>query len=228
LFDAMAAALPSVFTLGRDLLAGAQTVAAEIERNLCRTYVCVPGTFSAPDLLSGEAVDNELVPPTVPVPPIEPVAALPSSVYVTVPDQRGGEDALRIALTWRVPIFTNDPERLGGGQRASAGILTDPNVQFHFARAEWESLHLSLRCEKPLLAPRFDPRGNPEIYLNNEHAWQWGLAQLLQEEPMDPQRARLDALIPRLKKINNNLLLRFGTLDGTVVAARRIIEDLLQ
>jgi hypothetical protein len=220
LFAAMAALPTGTFSLGHELIRGARHVAEEIERNLCRTYVSVPGLFSSPELLLADTLNNDLIPPTTPFPADESIAAPPSSVYVTVSNPPESDPVLRTALTWGVPIFTNDPGRLGGGQAASPGILKNPNVQFHFAAGGWESTSLSLRCEKPLVVPPFDLSTDPEIYFNNQKNVGWGLAQL--------ERDNLDDVRSRLKTVNETLLRRFATLDGTTVAAQRIVDDLLK
>ena len=110
----------------------------------------------------------------------------------------------------------------------SPAVLKHPNIRFHFAHADGESLHGSLLNEKPLLVTPFNPLNNPEIYFNSMKAIDWKTACLYQNEPLQRQQAKLDELAPPLKKINENLRRRFGTLAGTAVAAQKIVDDLLK
>ena len=109
LFEAMGALPTGTFALGHELIRNAKRVAEEIERNLCRTYVAVPGTFTPPDMLLADSLNSELVPPTVSLPTENSIEIPPNSIYVTVSREAASNKNLQSALRWGVPVFTNDP-----------------------------------------------------------------------------------------------------------------------
>lgn len=228
LFTAMEDPRRGPFALGRELLQSAQKAAAEIERNLCRSYLTVPGTFTSPEMLETAPLDADLVPP-IDSPSVDDRNDIPpSSIYVSVSGAQEPGDELKSVLTWGVRVFTNDPDRLGGGIQAPPNVLRNTNIRCHIARGTGEAIAASFLAGTPLLLAPFDRTDDPEIYFNSENAVNWGFARPLEcgkaRELLEP----VDALRPAIGEAAERVRRRFGTVDGRAVAARLIVDDLLR
>lgn len=228
LIDTIASRPIGAFGLGRDLTNAARDVIGEIERNLCRTYTAIPGLFAPPDRLLNHNLDQDFVPLTS-TPLVTPIVTIPpSAIYVTTSEKCAPGDPLRTVFDWRVPVFTNNPAHLGGGEFADVAILKHPNIQFHFTHARWEAVAASLQCEKPTLVCNADPIKDPEAYLNCEKLEGWGMVRVYRGQPFEQLQAELYVLKPQLKLLLKNLNWRFGSTDGSCVAARKIVDELLK
>lgn len=178
---------------------------------------------SVPDLCDKISRDGETVdiPPTVSVPPGNEEVSQ-EGIYVTVTGIAGLDRLYRESSRWNLKIYTNEPEKVAGGAKATPAALKSPKIRFHFGRSGWGSVWLSQLTETPFVAAAYDPSDDPEIHFNNRWLERAGIGSVDRGEPMDAILGRENAARENVRRINRSLRERFGTLDGNLVAARHI------
>ena len=124
-------------------------------------------------------------------------------------------------------IYTNDPKVVPGGIKASPDLVGNPNIKLHFARSGWGSVYLSLFSGTPLVVPEFDPSDDPEIKFNNQTIEKLGIGIIYRGQNLDQLLKESEAVKENMQKVREDILKRWGTLDGNKYAASLFARDFL-
>jgi len=213
---------PSIAT-PENLLDKAIAKFQSIESSFQQTFLTDPGTFSPIHHSSSFILDSYFVPPTIP-PPRPTTQPMEKGIYVTVTGIPGLERLFADAKQLGIALYANDPEALREAQKASPNVVGNPAIKLHFARSGWSSVWLSLLTGTPFIAAPWDPEDDPEIYFNNQCIESLGIGtayrgQSLEELLEDGERQKASMGVLR-----EQLLKKYGSLDGTLLAAKRIVN----
>ncbi len=80
----------------------------------------------------------------------------------------------------------------------------------------------------PLVVPEFDPEDDPEIYFNNKTLERLGLCIVYRGEPLEEILAQVPHVKESCKRLCNEIVARWGTLDGNRYCAKLFAEDFLK
>lgn len=149
------------------------------------------------------------------------------SVYVTVSGMRQPELLSGIAQKLSVQTFSHAPEQIATARHATPAALEHENVVLHVARAGWGALWNSLITSTPLLTPPYDPDDDPEILFNIRRMLALKLGILYKGQPPAVLFKKAKLLKTAMTAYRKKLKARFGTLDGSAVAAQKILAHLL-
>lgn len=196
----------------------AAEMANKIEKNYKIHAIAYPGTFSWESSYKQKYPDEILVPPLglIPKPNAEKIEP---SIYVTKTGISGLERLYQDADKFGLRIYSNDthlPE-----------IISNKNIQFHFARSGWGSVWLSLLAGTPLIVPEYISEDDPEIFLNNQMIERLGIGMVYRGENFENILTNCEKIKANQKKLRDNILGRWGTVDGMVLAAKIFAKDFL-
>ena len=189
----------------------------ELEDHFAMRFVTEPGTFATHD------VTDTPVPMTASLKHDDTDVQTPS-MYVTASGIPKNKMVQQIIL----PCFTNMPERIPGSAYASPHVLRNPNIVLHIARSGWGSVWMSLLSETPLVTPPYHTGDDPEIALNNKRIVELGIGIIYAGQNAEELLRLTEPCKQRIHAYKEELLARFGTLDGAGEAARHIAAHWLK
>ena len=152
---------------------------------------------------------------------------LAEGIFVTVSGIAGLEKLYAETGKLGLKIYTNDPKVVPGGIKASPDLVGNPNIKLHFARSGWGSVYLSLFSGTPLVVPEFDPSDDPEIKFNNQTIEKLGIGIIYRGQNLDQLLKESEAVKENMQKVREDILKRWGTLDGNKYAASLFARDFL-
>ena len=209
----------------RNLVKEAIKIAEDVESRYKFTCLAYPGTFSF--LENREPVGNKIsIPPTIylPKPNSDPIQ---EGIFITITGIPGLERLYKEAKDLGLKLYSNDPSTIPGSEKLLPRIIPNPRIKLQFARSGWGSIWLSQLSGTPFVCPEFDPLDDPEIYFNNKCVEKLGLGIVYRGQPLSEILVEAEKLRPKIKKINQDLLDKFGTYNGNEYAAKIIIDDFL-
>ena len=209
----------------RDLVKEAIKIAEEVESQYKFTCVAHPGTFSF--LENRKPVGREIsIPPTI-YPPKQNSDPIQEGIFITITGIPGLERLYNEAKALGLKLYSNDPSTVPGSERLLPNVIPNPKIKLQFARSGWGSVWFSQLSGTPFVCPEFDPLDDPEIYFNNKCIEKLGLGIIYRGQPLSDILAEAEKLRPGIRKINQDLLDKFGTYNGNEYSAKIIVDDLL-
>ncbi|MEK7062531.1 MAG: hypothetical protein AAB946_00695, partial [Patescibacteria group bacterium] len=209
----------------RNLVKEAIKIAQDVESQCRFTCVAYPGTFSF--LKNRTPVGLEIsIPPTIypPQPNSDPIQ---EGIFITITGIPGLERLYNEAKDLGLKLYSNDPSAVPGSERLLPNIIPNPKIKLQFARSGWGSVWLSQLSGTPFVCPEFDPLDDPEIYFNNICIEKLGLGIVYRGQPLSDILKEAEILKPNIRKINQEILDKFGTYDGNEYSSKIIVDDLL-
>lgn len=208
----------------RELVKRVVPLAEEVENQHKLLAVAHPGTFSY--LADRPPHPKEvLIPPTI-YPPVPNNDDIAEGIYVTITGIPGLERLYQEAQRLGLKIYSNDPKTVTGSEKLLPHVVPNPKIKLQFARSGWGSVWLSQLSGTPLVVPDFDPKDDPEIYFNNRCVEELGLGIVYRGQSLSEVISQAEKMKPTIRKFNQELLEKFGTLDGNRYAAKLIAEKL--
>jgi hypothetical protein len=203
-------------------------VANRVEREQTLRCIAYPATFSFIEGSPGRYAGEILTPPIISTFGPNQDDFHPG-IFVTVTGIPGLErlyaDAKRLGLR----LYSNDTDALpAGGVYASPRAIPNKNMVLQFARAGWSSIWISMMCGTPLVVPDYDPKDDPEIYFNNLSVEALGLGVIYRGQALGDILREAGRIKESYKKINREILDRWGTLDGNRYCAKLFADDFLK
>jgi translation initiation factor 2 beta subunit (eIF-2beta)/eIF-5 len=201
---------------------------SEYIENLQRIHaISYPATFSF-DPKYKPKYPNEVL-----IPPIGKVLGfnsdnIKSGVFVSVTGISGLDRLYAAVKNFGLNIYSNDAKMIPGSLQASPGIFPNKNILFQFARSGWGAVWLSLLSGTPLVISDFDPVDDPEIYFNNIAIEKMGIGIVFRGQSLEDILEKAGEMKIKSGKIREEILQRWGTLDGNRYAAKLFVEDFLK
>lgn len=172
--------------------------------------------------------DNEIfTPPNALLPVVPDCMDIKPGMYVAVTGIPGLENLFAEAGELGLKIYTNQPDKIVGSERALPAAVACPAIALQFARSGWGSAWLSLLLGKPFITPPYDSKDDPEIYFNNQCLEELGIGKVYHGQPLSQLIAWADECRRNCEGLKQRLISKYGTLDGVAYAAERIAKDFL-
>jgi hypothetical protein len=223
-----AAALPAgIVDVDPALLVRGVALADSIEGKQDLHCMAFPATFSW-DPSEGDRYGGTLVPPITDLPRDRQESLDREGLFVTVTGIEGLERLYGEARQLGLALYSNDPEAVPGSVKALPSVVGDEHIRLQFARAGWGSLWLSMFRGTPVLVPPYDPTDDPEIYFNNQALSRLGFGVVYQGQPLGEILAATGACRERAAQLCQQILARWGTLNGNQVCARMFVQAFVQ
>lgn len=218
--------LEKEIAVDRNLVKEAVKIAEKVESQYKFSCLAYPGTFSF--LTNREPAGREIfVPPTInpPRPNNDPIQ---DGIFVTITGIPGLERLYKEANELGLKLYSNDPSAVPGGEKLLPSVIPNPKIKLQFARSGWGSIWLSQLAGTPFVCPEFDPLDDPEIYFNNICIEKLGLGIVYRGQSLSDILKEAEKLRPKIQKINQELLDKFGTYNGNEYSAKIIVDDFLK
>jgi hypothetical protein len=187
-----------------------------------------PGTASVwnapPRTLPREVV----TPPTISLPPAPDLMVDQPAVYASVSGVQGRSSMVTSAREFGLEVYTNAPEHLPGGMRATPGVLRLPSFMFHYARPGWGAIWTTVLAGVPLVMPPPSGDDDPEIVFNTRWVERVGVGVVDIGQKAAELCAQVDQLRSSVAQERARVADRFGTLDGVSFVAEQIAADWLE
>lgn len=149
-------------------------------------------------------------------------------IFVTVTGIPGLErlygEARRVGLN----LYSNDIKAVATSTWVLPHIIPNQNIVFQFARSGWGSVWLSMISGTPLVVPDFDPKDDPEIYFNNLAVEKLGIGIIYRDQPLEEILKKRKSIQVSYSRLRDEILARWGTLDGNTYCAKLFAEDFLK
>jgi len=120
--------------------------------------------------------------------------------------------------------YTHKTGWLPGSIKASPSILANKNILLHFARVGWGSAWLSFYTETPLVMMPYQESDDLEVYFNNQSLERAGLGREYRGESIEELLEWGNEYKKAVREKKNELIEKYGTLDGVWYTARAIDE----
>lgn len=208
----------SAVTIPKNILRAASIRMEKLERRYNLYLLTEPGSFP------GRGAS--MIPPTITKKRlVHDIAG--RSAYVTVSGMRHPELLNSIARELNIQTFSHAPERISNAKHATPAALEHHNIVLHVARAGWGALWNSLLTTTPLLTLPYDPDDDPEILFNIRRMRSLKLGMLYKGQASTEIFKKAKLLKIAMTAYRKKLKARFGTLDGSAIAAQKILAHLL-
>ena len=221
-----AAAAESVVKTKKEILLQAVETAKRIEKAQKMHFIAYPATMDFSGNRSPVYKNEIVVPPVTDLPKKYEGAKVSEGLYVTVTGIGGLERLFEDADKLGLKLYSNNSETVKGSEKILPSVLSSGNITLHFARGGWGSAWLSLFTEVPIILPEYDGDDDPEILFNNKAIERLGFGMVYRGEALSDILKRVPAMKAAAKKIKNEIIKRFGTLDGNAYAAKMIAQRL--
>ncbi len=172
----------------------------------------------------GRYNDEILVPPIAP-PPAPNHNEIEKGIFVTITGIPGLERLYQDAKRLGLKLYSNDTEIVTGSVYMSPHVIPNKNIVLQFARAGWSSIWISMIAGTPLVIPEFDAKDDPEIYFNNKSVEELGLGIVYRGQPLEEILEQASAITASSEKIKNEILKKWGTLDGNRYCVEIFVKD---
>lgn len=200
----------------------------ELERKQTIRFIAEPATFSYLTE-NRKRHDKEIYTPPNSNQSLNHHFFVRKGVYVTVTGITGINKRLFKELhKVGLKIYTNKPGLIPFSKKARPTIISHRNVFLHFARVGWGSAWLSWSTETPLIALPYDTKDDPEVYFNNICIEKIGLGKIYTGQPIEELLEFRNQYKENLKLINNELLNKYGTLNGVEYIAEKIFDHFIK
>jgi len=149
-------------------------------------------------------------------------------IYVTVSGIPNLYKLFKNLPDLNLKIYTNRSDVISFGEKASPKIMKSDKILFHFARSGMGSVWRSQITGTPLLVPEYDKGDDPEIYFNNKMIEKLGIGMVYRKDGCEKIFSFRENYLKNVKLLNNFLLKKYGTLDGTNYLSERISNHFLK
>ena len=214
----------SEIAVDRELLKKGVAAAEWVEKNEKLRCIAWPATFANIEDMKPRHSDQILVPPIAP-PPQPNNEEIEKGIFVTITGIPGLERLYADAKRLGLKLYSNDTDAVPGSEHALPHIIPNKNIVFQFARSGWSSVWISMISGTPLVVPDFDPHDDPEIYFNNRAVEELGLGIIYCGQPLEEILGQAEIIKQSSAKIKQQILDRWGTLDGNRFCAKMFVED---
>ena len=193
------------------------------------TNALVPPQWDLRDdtLRVGRYKDEIVVPPIAP-PPQPNNDSIEKGIFVTITGIPGLERLYADAKRLGLKLYSNDTEAVPSSAHALPHIIPNKHIMFQFARSGWSSVWISMISGTPLVVPDFDAHDDPEIYFNNRAVEELGLGIIYRGQPLEEILAQAETIKQSSAAIKQQVLDKWGTLDGNRYCAKMFVEDFLR
>lgn len=218
--------------LEADLLKKSIHLFESIEEQHNLHFIAEPGTFSYNRDIATKRQTEIPTPPSIAIPVEIDYKDVEKGLYVTVSGIPGLEklyknlyqDISKLGYT----VYTNKPDEFTKSKKFVPGILKSKNILFHFARSGWGSSWLSLFTKTPFITPKFSLKDDPEVYFNNICLEKIGLGMIYDSQSLSELEDFSNKYKKRAEIVCQELLEKFGTIDGAKYTAEKIVEHFLK
>jgi len=225
ILEASLAAPEGAILADKELLRKGARLADSIEGAQALNLMAYPGTFSwLPDYR--DRYNATLVPPITDLPK-ESSEEMEEGLYVTITGIPGLERLYSEARELGLKLYSNDTKAVEGATKALPHVIPNPAMKLQFARSGWGSVWLSMFCGTPIVVPQFDGADDPEIYFNNKAVEGMGIGVVYRSQPLSEILTQGEAVRAAQQKMREDILARFGTLNGNDVCAELMVEKFL-
>ncbi len=208
----------------RDLLDKGIEAANWVESGHKLHAVAYPATFSWRDDYKARYATEILTPPISRL--YDPCnVQIEPGIFITITGIPGLEGLYQDAKRLGIKLYSTDEKAVPGSEKALPHIIPNPKILLQFARSGWGSVWLSMISGTPLIVPDFNPTDDPEIYFNNLAVENIGIGFVYRGEPLKELLKEVPRLKENSKKICDQILARWGTLDGNRYCAKIFAED---
>ncbi len=214
------------FDVDPELMKQGVAVADSIEGKQDLNLMAYPATFSWEDGYQSRYKGEILVPPITDL-PREHSESMNEGLYVTITGIEGLERLYAEARGLGLKLYSNDTKAVEGAEKALPHVIPNPAIALQFARAGWGSIWLSMFCGTPLVIPKFDPTDDPEIYFNNEAVKGLGIGTIYEDQSLEAILKEGAAVRAASKKVCDDIIARWGTLNGNEVCAKLMADRFL-
>lgn len=150
------------------------------------------------------------------------------AIYITVSGIPNIQKIFKKIPNLNLKIYTNNKEVLLNGKNESPDIIRDENILFHFARSGWGSIWRSLLTETPFITFPYDKEDDPEIYFNNKCIEELGIGLIFKDQTTKEMLSFIEKYKKNAKKINSDLIKKYGTLDGIEFLSKHIAKHFIK
>lgn len=210
----------------RKLLEKGVEAARWVEENHRFHCIAYPATFAYFGNEQDQRYPAEILVPPIAPPPAPNDEKVELGIFVTITGIPGLERLYADAARLGLHLFSNDTDAVPGSARMSPRVIPNKNIAFQFARAGWSSIWISMISGTPLVVPDFDPHDDPEIFFNNRSVEKLGLGMVYRGESLEEILKRSDELKKSMARMKDEVLHRFGTVDGNRSCAELFAKDL--
>ena len=211
-----------------ELLLKGSEVAHMIEESQKINAMAYPATFSSFSDYRPKYKNEILVPPITSLPHGDPGGISEKGIYVTITGipglERLYEEARKLGLT----LYSNDTNAVRGSIKVLPHVVQNEKIVFQFARSGWGSVWLSLFTGTPIVVPEHDPMDDPEIFFNNRAVEALGIGMVYRGEPLSEILEKCSGMRANCARAKENILARFGTIDGNAECAKIFANDFLK
>lgn len=209
-----------------DLLEKGIEAANWVERGQRMRTIAWPATFAYIREHTPRYEGEILVPPIAP-PPKPNDDVIDPGIFVTITGIPGLERLYADARRLGLKLYSNDVDAVQGSVKALPHIIPNKSMTLQFARAGWSSIWISMISGTPLVVPNFDAKDDPEIYFNNRSVKALGLGVVYYGQSLEDILKETPRIKESYRKIREEILARWGMLDGNRYCARIFVEDFL-
>lgn len=210
------------------LLAKGVKIARAIEESQKMTAMAYPATFSCRKDYASLYPTEILVPPITSLPHGDAGGIVEEGIYVTITGIPGLERLYEEARKIGLMLYSNDTDAVKGSVKALPHVVQNKKIVFQFARSGWGSVWLSLFSGTPIVVPEHDPKDDPEIFFNNRAVEALGIGMVYRGESLSLILKRCDAMRANCARAKENILARFGAIDGNAECAKLFANDFLK
>lgn len=152
---------------------------------------------------------------------------IPRSIYVNISGhETRAEDIIEAAKKVKMNVYSPQEQTNTHGNKGPPSLIFNRNVKAVIARVGWGTLWMCQIAEKPIITPEYEIGDHPEVYHNNETVKELGLGAVYKE--FDSTLLRNALRKPHtIKKVNDKILKKFGTLEGLDFVEETIRNDLV-
>ena len=211
-------------SVSRDLLAKGIEAADWVESEQGMRAVAYPATFSWQDNYKPRYATEILTPPISRLYPKNDEQFEPG-IYVTITGIPGLERLYADANRLGIKLYSSDEKSVPGSEKKLPHVIPNSNTILQFARSGWGSVWLSMISGTPLVVPDFDPNDDPEIYFNNLAVEKLGIGIVYRGQQLEEILTEVPKIKANSKKLCDEILKRWGTLDGNQYCAKLFAED---
>jgi len=214
--------------LDKKLLKDAKKIAIKIEKNKDLCFMPEPFTFSYDSLRKTKG--EIFTPPFIHLPE-KNNNRIKKGMYVTITGikelSKLFERIDEFGMSLYSPPFVNSPH-IKQNNFYSSNILSNKDINFHFARSGWSSVWSSHMTLTSLICPKYTKGDDPEIFFNEKSLRKLGIATIFSPDSCPEEILKqTKSQLKNMKELNKKIIKQYGILDGINYTAK-IIADFLE
>lgn len=220
-------------SLDKKVMLDALPVARRMIENQVIIFSNEPGVFSYDE--SRQVRENEVhTPPFAHTPKPNFIELGEKGIYLLMTGidgmrESGMYDAIfRLGMQLYAPNFSIGclPEKIKQNVIPLApNQINNPSILAQYARAGWSTVWLSHMAEKGFITMPYREGDDPEMLFNERGIKKLRLGEFIGDNPRVSLERALE-LIPHTRSYNQELIRKYGTLDGIDYAAKKVVEYL--